>query len=36
MKLKSLFPVIASSAVAEARDFYVQYFGFEVVFDAGW
>lgn len=23
-------------AVTEARDFYVQYFGFEVAFDAGW
>jgi len=36
MKLKSLFPVIATKAVAEARDFYVRYFGFQVAFDAGW
>ncbi len=36
MKLKSLFPVVATKAVTEARDFYVRYFGFEVVFDAGW
>ncbi len=36
MKLKSLFPVIATKGVTAARDFYVRYFGFEVVFDAGW
>lgn len=36
MKLKGLFPVVATKAVAEARDFYVRYFGFQVVFDAGW
>ncbi|MGH8032980.1 MAG: VOC family protein [Luteimonas sp.] len=36
MKLKSLFPVIATAAVIEARDFYMKYFGFVVEFDAGW
>lgn len=36
MMLKSLFPVIATAAVSEARDFYVEHFGFEVAFDAGW
>jgi len=30
MKLKSLFPVIATNAVIEARDFYVKYFGFQI------
>ena len=36
MKLKSLFPVIATKAVTEARDFYMKYFGFVIEFDAGW
>lgn len=36
MNLKSIFPVIATNSIDEARDFYVKYFGFEVVFDAGW
>ncbi|MGH8237931.1 MAG: VOC family protein [Steroidobacteraceae bacterium] len=36
MRLKSLFPVIASSALTEARDFYLRYFGFEVVFETEW
>jgi len=36
MKLKNLFPVIATTAVTEARDFYTKYFGFAVEFDAGW
>jgi len=36
MNLKSIFPVIATNSVNQARDFYVKYFGFEAVFDAGW
>jgi catechol 2,3-dioxygenase-like lactoylglutathione lyase family enzyme len=36
MALKSLFPVVVTSKVAEVRDFYVQHFGFRVVFEADW
>lgn len=36
MTMRTLFPVIATTAVANARDFYVRYFGFAVAFDAGW
>lgn len=36
MALKSLFPVIVTSRVAEARDFYVEHFDFRVVFQADW
>src|SRR3970040_68686 len=36
MALKSLFPVIVTSKLAEARDFYVEHFDFRVVFQADW
>ena len=36
MKLESLFPVIATKAMAEARVFYVHYFDFQVVFETDW
>ena len=36
MQHRSLFPVIITSALAAARDFYVHYLGFYVVFDADW
>lgn len=36
MNIKSIFSVIATNSVNQARDFYVKYFGFEAVFDAGW
>ncbi len=36
MKLQSYYPVIATTAVSATRDFYVDHFGFDVVFDAGW
>ncbi len=36
MQHRSLFPVIITSALAAARDFYVQHLGFHVVFDADW
>ncbi|MBN6041301.1 VOC family protein [Amycolatopsis sp. 195334CR] len=38
MKLSSFYPVICTDAatVAPTRDFYVEHFGFEVVFDSGW
>ena len=35
-ELSSFYPVIATDRVAETRDFYVQNFAFEVVFDSGW
>ncbi|HEY8467507.1 MAG TPA: VOC family protein [Solirubrobacterales bacterium] len=34
--LSSFYPVICTDEVAATRDFYMRYFGFEVVFDAGW
>ena len=36
MALKSLFPVVVTGRLREARDFYVQHFGFRVVFEAEW
>ena len=36
MALKSLFPVIVTSRLAEARDFYIEHFDFRVVFEADW
>lgn len=36
MVLKSLFPVIVTSKLAQARDFYVEHFDFRVVFQADW
>src|SRR5690606_21143968 len=36
MKLSGFYPVIATASVAATRDFYVRYFDFAVVFDAGW
>src|SRR5215510_5026416 len=36
MQCRSLFPVIITSAVAEARDFYMRHFDFHVVFEADW
>ena len=36
MKLKSIYSIIATDSLAEARDFYIRYFGFKVSFDTGW
>ena len=36
MNLTSFYPVLCTTTVSETRDFYVQHFGFTVVFDAGW
>lgn len=36
MQHRSLFPVIVTSALATAREFYVRHLGFRVVFDADW
>jgi catechol 2,3-dioxygenase-like lactoylglutathione lyase family enzyme len=36
MALKSLFPVIITSKLVEARAFYVEHFDLRVVFEAAW
>ncbi|MBC7302777.1 MAG: VOC family protein [Nocardia sp.] len=36
MKLSSCYPVLATTRIAESRDFYTTWFGFEVVFEAQW
>jgi catechol 2,3-dioxygenase-like lactoylglutathione lyase family enzyme len=36
MNLNSFYPVIATNRVGDTRDFYVDHFGFEVVFEADW
>lgn len=36
VELKSSFPVIVTSQLAQARDFYTNHFGFRVVFQADW
>ena len=36
MRLSSFYPVICTTKVIETRDFYVENFGFGVVFDSGW
>ena len=36
MEHKSGFPVTVTPELAEARDFYVTYLGFHVVFEADW
>lgn len=36
MKIASFYPVILTEQVAETAQFYQQFFGFEVVFEAEW
>ncbi|MGH7432602.1 MAG: VOC family protein [Candidatus Methylomirabilales bacterium] len=36
MTLKSLYPVVVTDNLVAARDFYVEHFGFRVVFEADW
>ena len=36
MTIKSLFPVIITSRLANARDFYVEHFDFRVIFEVDW
>ena len=36
MTLHSFYPVICTDRVAATREFYLEHFGFEVTFDAGW
>ncbi|MBF6183091.1 VOC family protein [Nocardia otitidiscaviarum] len=34
--ITSIFPTLCADDVAAVRDFYVELFGFQVVFDSGW
>jgi uncharacterized glyoxalase superfamily protein PhnB len=36
MPLKSFFPVVVTERLAAARSFYVEHFGFRIVFEADW
>jgi uncharacterized glyoxalase superfamily protein PhnB len=36
MKIRDLYPLITTPVLAEARDFYVTHFDFEVTFEATW
>lgn len=36
MKVRDLYPLITTPALADVRDFYVGHFGFEVAFEASW
>jgi catechol 2,3-dioxygenase-like lactoylglutathione lyase family enzyme len=36
MKVRDLYPLITTPALAEVRDFYVGHFGFQVAFEASW
>ncbi|MFJ2669024.1 VOC family protein [Nocardia fluminea] len=36
MRLSSYYPVLATTRIAESRDFYTAWFGFEIVFEADW
>lgn len=36
MNLVDAYPVVVTDTIRECRDFYVQWFGFEVAFEADW
>jgi catechol 2,3-dioxygenase-like lactoylglutathione lyase family enzyme len=36
MQVNSFYPVLMSDKIAATRDFYVQHFGFQIVFEADW
>lgn len=36
MKLGSFYPVIGTTRIAQARDFYTGWFGFDITFEADW
>lgn len=36
MRIRDLYPLITTQAVAAARDFYVSHFGLEPLFEASW
>ncbi|WP_378737756.1 VOC family protein [Nocardia brasiliensis] len=36
MKLSSFYPVIGTTRIAESRDFYTKWLGFEITFETDW
>jgi hypothetical protein len=36
MHIKDLYSIVVTEKHAECRDFYVRWFGFQVVFEASW
>lgn len=36
MQVNSFYPVLMSDKITATRDFYVQYFGFQITFEADW
>jgi hypothetical protein len=36
MRMQSVYQVVVTDRLAESRDFYIRWFGFEVVFGASW
>jgi catechol 2,3-dioxygenase-like lactoylglutathione lyase family enzyme len=36
VQISDSYPVVVTEAVTECRDFYLRWFGFEVVFEASW
>ncbi|MEU8901016.1 VOC family protein [Nocardia sp. NPDC048505] len=36
MELQSFYPVLGTGKIAEARDFYTKWLGFEILFEADW
>lgn len=36
MELQALYPIVVTDKLAECRDFYTRWFGFQVVFEASW
>jgi len=36
MRIRNFYPLITTSHLVEARDFYVRHFGFEPLFEASW
>lgn len=36
MQLNSFYPVLGTTQLAEARDFYTKWFGFDITFEADW
>lgn len=36
MEISSFYPVIGTTRIAQTRDFYTRWFGFEITFEADW
>ena len=36
MQLEAVYPIVVTDRLAECRDFYTRWFGFEIVFEASW